>query len=556
MLLPRRFVEIGVLLVITGTSSLAEARWFRSAQSSSGSYEDLVSLFAKWREFERPAFVDGVPDYTDDAMAAQRRELATWQRRLEAIDSSDWSVPQQVDYHLVRAEMNGLDFDHRVRRPWARNPAFYVTIFPSQSDVPAHEGPVIHGWIDLWTYDYPLTDGAAAELTSEIGIIPALLEQARGNLVGDARGLWMGGIRAMAGQSRDLERFAERVRGTSADLDAAIARARESTDSFRAWLEEELPSKQGVSGVGKDNYTWYLQNVHLVPFTWEEEVTLMRHELWRSRAALELEEHRNRHLPPLEVIDSAEEYDRRTHESVDEFMAFLQNEEFVTVRDYMDAALRAKLGSFTPAPPDGRRGFFSEITYRDPLAMRTHMYHWIELANMEHRPHPSPIRRVPSLYNIFDARSEGLATGVEEWLMHAGMFDDRPRSRELIYIMLAQRAARALAGLRMHGHEYTIEEATEFAAEWTPRGWMPADSNTVWGEQHLYLAQPGYGTSYLIGKIQLEQLMAERALDLGDEFTMRGFMDDLTDAGVIPVSLVRWELTGRDDQIREMTRGW
>jgi len=113
-----------------------------------------------------------------------------------------------------------------------------------------------------------------------------------------------------------------------------------------------------------------------------------------------------------------------------------------------------------------------------------------------------------------------------------------------------------LVRAEMNGLEYTIEEATEFAAKWTPRGWMPADSNTVWGEQHLYLAQPGYGTSYLIGKIQLEQLMAERARDLGDEFTMRGFMDDLTDAGVIPVSLVRWELTGPDDQIRKMTRGW
>ena len=82
---------------------------------------------------------------------------------------------------------------------------------------------------------------------------------------------------------------------------------------------------------------------------------------------------------------------------------------------------------------------------------------------------------------------------MEEWLMQAGLFDERPRSRELIYIMLAQRAARAIGGLMMHGGEYTIEEAAEFAAAWTPRGWMPADSNTVWGEQHLYLAQPDTG---------------------------------------------------------------
>ena len=165
---------------------------------------------------------------------------------------------------------------------------------------------------------------------------------------------------------------------------------------------------------------------------------------------------------------------------------------------------------------------------------------WTEIASCAPRQHPS-------LYNIFDARSEGLATGIEEWLMQAGLFDERPRARELIYIMLAQRAARAIGGLMMHGNEYTIEEAAEFAAAWTPRGWMPAGSNTVWGEQHLYLAQPGYGTSYLMGKIQIEKLMAERANELGDAFSLRGFMDEFAAVSVIPVSLVRWELTGRDE---------
>ena len=518
-------------------------------RASSASYGDLVALFAEWRAFESPPLVDDVPDYSAASMATQYRELAAYQRRLAAFEPSGWPVAHQVDYHLVLAEMNGLDFDHRLRRPWARNPAFYVTIFPSQSDVPAHEGPVIHGFIDLWTYDYPLGEGTAPELAAAIGTIPSLLEQARSNLVEDARDLWMGGIRAMAGQSVDLAVFADQVAGTSTELDESIGRAREATDRFREWLENELPSKNGLSGVGKDNYTWYLQNVHLIPYTWEEEVTLMRHELSRSHSALVLEEHRNRDLPPLEPVASAVEYDLWFNDSVTELMAFLEEEEVVSVRDYMDPAVRAKIGRFTEGP----REFFSEVSYRDPLTLRTHGYHWTELARMEHEPHPSPIRRVPPLYNIFDARSEGLATAMEEWLMHAGLFDERPRARELIYIMLAQRAARALAGLMMHGHEYTIEEATDFAAAWTPRGWMPPDSDTVWFEQHLYLAQPGYGTSYLIGKIQIEKLMAERARELRDAFTLRGFMDEFSAAGVIPVSLIRWELTGNDDEIRRMT---
>lgn len=516
----------------------------------STSYDDLITLFDEWREFERPEFVDGVPDYTTGGMSTQRRELPAYQARLTAIDSDGWPVNQQIDHHLVRAEMNGLDFDHRVRRPWARNPAFYVMVFTGRSDVPAHEGPVIHGWIDLWTYEYPLSDAAAAELTDRIGAIPGVLAQARNNLVEDAGDLWRAGIRNMRTQSRDLDEFASRVSGTNSDLDAAIQTAKAATDDFVEWLVAEETSKAGPSGVGRDNYTWYLRNVHLVPYSWEQQMTIMRRELARSHAALRLEENRNRALPELPRLNSAAEYDRVLNAAVDEFVTFLQNEEIIDMRDYMAPALRARIGAFSPT--NGLRGFFSEVDYRDARTMRTHGYHWIELARMAAEPHPSPIRRIPSLSNIYDARSEGIATGMEEMSMHLGLFDDNPRARELIWILLAQRAARAIGGLMLHANEWTIEEASTFASEWTPRGWMPDGSATVVGEQYLYLQQPGYGTSYVTGKVQIEELIAERANQLGDEFTIKRFMNEFSSAGVIPISLVRWELTGRNDHLVEM----
>ena len=79
-----------------------------------------------------------------------------------------------------------------------------------------------------------------------------------------------------------------------------------------------------------------------------------------------------------------------------------------------------------------------------PAPLFTHFWHWFELARMDTKPHPSPIRQGALLYNIFDSRNEGTATGVEEMFMHAGLYDDPPRSRELVWIMLAQRAARGL----------------------------------------------------------------------------------------------------------------
>jgi hypothetical protein len=517
------------------------------------SWNELVDLFGEWREFERPEFIDGVPDYTATAMARQQQELGAWKERLWAFDTENWPVEQQIDWHLVRAEMNGLDFDHKVRRPWARDPAFYANMYLSESDVPAHEGPVAHGWIDTWMYEYPLSGDDAAELARRFGAIPALLEQARKNLAGsNARDLWEAGIRSFHGQAVDLRAYGEQVVGTSDALDRSLANAAQASDEFSDWVASELPGKTGRSGVGSDAYTWYMHNVHLSPFSWEEQVTLMKRELARSHSSLRLEENRNRDLPELERIQGPAEYDRRLNESVDLYMAFLEREEIETIEDWTDASLRAVNGSFTPAEPGEIRNFFEEVIYRDPDAFRPHMHHWIELARMREAPHQSPIRATPSLSNIYDHRSEGLATGVEEMFMHLGLLDENsPRARELVWIMLAQRAARATSGLMLHGHEFVMEEAVDFAGKWTPRGWLP-DGDLVRGEQHLYLRQPGYGTSYVAGKIQIEQLLAEEALQNGDDFTIRRFFDDFYSAGVIPTVLVHWEMTGEKHPILDV----
>jgi len=100
------------------------------------------------------------------------------------IDPRSTTVARQADHHIVRAEMNGLDFDHRVIRPWARDPAFYVTVFASESDQPAREGHYARGGVELWTYAFPPNERDAAEIGAGMRAIPGLLRQAQVNLIG------------------------------------------------------------------------------------------------------------------------------------------------------------------------------------------------------------------------------------------------------------------------------------------------------------------------------------------------------------------------------------
>ncbi len=493
---------------------------------------------------------DGAPDYTKSTFESRWPRFTDLRNQLTAIDTTGWAIPDQADWLLVWAEMNGYDFNLRILRPWQRDPAFYKSVWTYQSDVPAHEGPTHHRTTELWTYSFPLSTTERERLLSDLKVIPPLNTQARENLTGNAAELWRAGIRVIEDQVKDLSGILERegVR-QDASLVAAIENAMSSTQGLAAWLKEQAPTKTGPSGIGKENYTWYQQHVHLVPLSWEDEVMLLKRELSRAWTSLKMEEHRNRALPSLEAADSPEAYELMANRAAKSLLDFLDKEQIVTVKPYFEPALRAHLGSFVP---EEKRNFFVIGEHLDPRPLYSHFYHWFELARMREEPHPREIRRGPLLYNIFDSRNEGTATAVEELFLQGGLYDDSPRSREIVYIMIAQRAARGLGSLYAHANEMTMEEAGGIHSEYTPRGWMKTEKELLLFEQHLYMRQPGYGSSYITGKYLLESALADYARlqeDKGEPFLMRDFLDRLNGIGNIPISLGHWEMTGEKSHL-------
>ncbi len=542
-----------LLLILLSTLLCCSQGQEKSDSFTSSNYEDLVTLFKEWREFQKPEINKGVPDYTAAAMAKQQQGLKEQQAKLAAIDPSLWPVSQQVDYHIVRAEMNGLDFDFRVLKPWSRNPCFYAVLYTSPSDVPALEGPWKYGTLCLWKYSFPLSDEEFADFRTKLQAIPKVLEQAKINLREDAKDLWFLGIRSKKKELSLLDELAQRLDEFHPELIADIKQAKAAVKDFTAWLEEKQKNMTAPSGIGIENYNWYMKNVHLWPYTWEDQLVILQRELDRALACLKLEENRNRNLPQLKPVENTEEYQRRHNEAVDYFMDFLRRQEIMTVPDYLNDTLKRTV---KVAPAGQLRDFFTQIEYRNSLPLRCHGTHWFDLARMKHEPHPSSIRSVPLLYNIWDSRAEGLATGMEEMMMHAGLMDNCPRVRELVYIMLACRVARGMGDLKMHSNEFTLEDAVDFAVKWTPRGWMPKEGNTVWFDEQLYLQQPGYGTSYVVCKIHLEKMIADSSELLGESFRLKQFMDEFNSKGMIPLSLIRWEMTGLDDEIKKLQLGY
>jgi hypothetical protein len=510
------------------------------APAAGGSYDDLVALFKEFREFQKPKVTDGVPDYTPAAMKVQRLGLDKLMKRLAAIDIKAWPISQKVDYMLVRAEMNGLDFDHRVLKPWAKDPAWYIV-------VEFQFGQKMYDPINLPRRG-PLSAERVPALKAKLKAVPAILEQAKKNLTEPTADLVMLGIRSKQREATMLREFAESIASAQPDLVPDVERAIQAVDDFRGWLEKNQPRWKGPSGIGIANYDWYLKNVQLLPYSWEELMAISQREYDRAMSMVRLEQHKNRALPPFKLVSSSEEYAKIFNESQKYLRNFLVNEEVMTVPDWL--TLEPIKGFYYNFK--GQPDYFAQIQLRDSLPLQPHDFVGHNPDAYRQRQDKRPIRGTERLYFIDGTRAEALAAGSEEILMHLGLLDQRPRGRELTYNLLGFRAARSMSDLWIHSNQLTFQQGYDYNIDKTPYHWLPADSPTMWHDLELYLRQPTYGVGYLIGSLQLQKLISDRGIQLEEKFVLKDLMDSFYASGMVPIALIRWEITGLDDEILKM----
>jgi len=541
----RNWLFICFMIIVSLFISCSPAEKNPTKAISTGDYEELLTLFQEFREFHKPELRNGTPDYSTEAMEEKKRRLKHYQDRLSAIDPSEWPVSQQVDYHLVRAEMNGMEFYHRVLKPWARDPCFYL---PSQGGA----GPVIR--IDLRIPDrLPLPEDKIDEFRAKLKAIPEMYEQAKKNLTDGAHDFAVMAVRGAKEESERYNNLADRLEMHHPDLAAEAKRAQNAVEEYGLWVEKNLGRMTAIAGVGKKNYNWWLKNVHLFPYTWEDCLVTVELEDNRVITFLKLEQNRNRKLPPIEPVSSQEEYKESVRASLEHVMKFLKEEEIFTVQDYLTTdGYFGRWHDFDSPWPEHHDYFFN-FSHRESLPEETHecVGHYFD--GLRHRRDERPIRGVRRLYEIDWIRSEGFAFGLEELLMHAGYLDHRSRrGREVVYEQAAFRTCRALADLRMHSHDYTLEEAMAFAVKCAPHGELLEDSPHLHYEMQTTLRYVGWHMGMVVGKVQFMKLFRDRAKQLGDEFNLRKFMDEFLASGMIPMSLIRWEMTGYDDEIKEL----
>ena len=525
---------LGMALAIGAVPRLAEG-------APQVSYEDLLELFRQFRDFQQPATEAGVPDYSAAAMAEQFDELRGFQRRLAGIDSSGWPIDEQVDYHLVRAEMNGLEFRHRVLAPWSLDPGFYNDVLPRLGR----------------NLDLPLDGSRTTALQTRLQAVRGVVEQAKVNLsdlsrvAGDLGTL---AVLSLADTRESYERLVTDLAERQPDLVEDAHDALAAIDDYVAWIESNKRFMTARAGVGVENYNWLMKNVYLFPYTWDEIRTIVELEDNRVRTFQRLEENRNRNVPPIEPVQSQAEYQASVAEAIEHLMNFLVEDEIFTVDDYLtpDDYFGSWHGFENPWPET--HDYFFNFSHREPLMEETHEMVGHHFDGLRSRNDTREIRGGRRPYKIGTARGEGFAFALEELLMHAGYLDGRnPHGREIAYEQAAFRTVRALADIYMHSGDWSYDDAYRFAVENAPHGELLDGSHHLWFELDTTLRGVGHHMLMVVGKVQFMKLMRDRSNQLGDAFVLGEFLDEVLNTGSIPWSLIRWEMTGLDDEIRELT---
>ncbi len=533
-----RRLGLVILLMIGGAfvqAAEVPGKYFVGMPRGADSYEEFVELWTEFRTWRDESH----SDYGREAVADRLEQMAGYRSRLEDMAVDKWPLSQQVEFLAVRARFDQEEFTLRVTRPWARDPGFYIDRM-----------------LRVTFTELPASSGSLADLERQLDDIPDIVAQARQNLtnvaadyadlaifnLSNADGVGHGfpyrevPPPGLIGWYADLLERAER---NQPELVDRILAAKQSVEALRDWLTANRATMTGDAGVGKAAFDWYLRYVKLMPYSTDEIVTLGERELDRLWAQYAIERHRNRNLPEIELPASAGEYQQRIDETDRRIRRFLVDEEIITIPEYV-----GKLGTNVPwIVRDGGPNFWEQVQYRDPSPDHLHAVipgHRFDA--VVERKNPHPVRR----YLTDGARVEGWAVYLEEAMMYAGLLDDRPRVRELIYLFGIFRAARMPADVWLQTNIMTADEVADYWIERVP--WLDRDVARV--DAEIYLRRPpGYGLGYMAGMLQMQQLLAERKRQLGDDFRLLEFHDKLMASGRLPLSLIRWEMTGNDKDI-------
>lgn len=541
-----------ILLLLGGAASWAHA----------DTLSQLSESFWAWRAQEQPFTEDDIPrierpaDFVIDWSAAtvekRRQQLTGFEHRWKRLTpANDAALSERVDYRLVGSAIARVRWELDIQQAWKRNPEFYVD-------------QTLGAMYVLLLPPSPFEAKRQQEMIARLESIPATLREAQDNL-SDMRQPFAGlAIEVLNDLPSRMQRMQTAISPLlTAENNAALANAAAKAVSalvqYRAWLQTRLPQMRKNTAIGRENYIFFLRNVALLPYSPEQLLAMSQQEWSRSVAFETYERARDAELPPLPLLPSQMAQMALEKSDEEQIRTLLVKQHLLTVPDwlkhYRNLPLPAYVEPFEDLGvtddltgpsrldhdgtsyirvPSPSLGFFSLSTARDPRPIITHEGvpgHYFQLCVSW--ANPDPIRR-----HYYDSgANEGIGFYAEEMMLQAGLFDDSPRTREIIYSFMRLRALRVEVDVKLALGNFTLQQAADYLAQT-----VPMDRGTALGEAAMFASSPGQAITYQTGKTQIMEMLADARRLQGADFSLLKFNDFVWTNGNVPIALQRWEM--------------
>jgi uncharacterized protein (DUF885 family) len=533
---------------------------FANSQTQADSLDKLADDFWTWRakcapftgddvnRMERPG---GLRDWSRASIDRRRKDLEQFDATWKNIDPRTWPVSKQVDYKLVGSALSRVRWELDFNPRWKRDPNFYIE-------------QTLTALAEALTIPAPYDEARSREILTRVENIPPILQQGAENLEKPTAPFATVAINNLDGIRERLRKMASSLGGsTTVDpekLNSACEGAADALEKFQKQLKQKLPGLPQQTALGRDAYIWFLRHVALMPFTPEELLAMGRQEWNRAVAFESFEKNRNKEVPPLKIVDNTDKWIRDAAEKELSIRKFLVERGILSVPDWVrhytlrptpeylrflgfgenddftgPSRLNENCVRYVPESSD-KLGYFWRATAMDPRPITVHEGipgHYFQLCLSW--KHDDPIRRH---YYDSDA-NEGIGFYAEEMMLQAGLFDDSPHTREIIYNFMRLRALRVEVDVKLALGEFTLEQAAKYLHEK-----VPMDEQTARQEALAFSTGPGQAITYQIGKLQIMKFLADVRMQQREKFNLRAFHDFVWKNGNVPIALQQWELLG------------
>ncbi len=530
-----------------------------------------------WRASPVTATTTGLHDYDtqlDDVSAAgharEVQRLTSILTRLRGLDVVKLSPMERDDRDVLAAEIDRSLLEEQTIQNWRHNPSSYVDLMTT----------AIYGLIER---DFAPLDQRLRSVIARENLIPPMLAEAKKNLI-DMPPIFV--EIALENLDGTADFFGKDVPEAFATLHDAALKTQFAASTkallaavadYKAYLVSQKPNAHGSFMLGPKVLQRLLAS-DMVNVPYDHVLAAGKAQLAKDRAAFLATELlvdpkspdaaltviENDHPDSAQLIPTARnglvslQTFIETHKILDlpskSLPAVAETPPFMraTIFGAMDwpgpLEVHANKAYYYITPPDPAESKAKQNAYLEyfnrPLLQNLSVHealpgHFTQYLFQHANPDWSLVRKTASSYTA----TEGWAHYSEQMMLDEGLGNNDPKLRLAQLQDALLRDCRLVASISMHTGKMTLAQATDLMGQ---QCFQP--KSVAYKEARRGTADPGY-YSYTLGKLEILKLREDVQKQEGKDFSLAKFHDRFLSAALVPISVIRREILGKDGPV-------